>query len=77
MYQLILTNDEYAEFKRLAKLELLKRDMNCTELAEKTGYSVVSIYNFFSQKRNPSRFLAYAIADELKLKGVGISVKED
>lgn len=77
MYQLILNNEEYAEFKKMAKLELLKRDMNFTKLAEKTGYSVVSIYNFFSQKRNPSRFLAYAIADELKLKGVGISVKED
>lgn len=72
MYQLELTKKEYQQFKREAKSKMLMQGMTIQELSKKTGYSTQSIYNFFANTN--SRFMAFAIAECLELKGYGHEV---
>lgn len=70
MYKLELTDSEYQQFKKKAKVQMIIQDITLDELARRTGYAKQSIYNFFSQKKSASRFLVFAIAEELNMKGV-------
>lgn len=66
MYFLILDEQEYMDFKKLAKRKMKARGMSIEDLAVLTGYTKRSLYNFFS--RDNSKFIACAIAEALVIK---------
>lgn len=68
MYHLKLNEKELAEFRAEAKTKMVCYGLSYQELADRCGYSVQSLYNFFSGSQK-SKFLAYALAKELKIEG--------
>lgn len=66
MYQLYLSKSEYEKFKKEAKVQMLLKGISIKDLAERTGYSEITLYNFFSSQN--SRFVAYAINEELEIR---------
>lgn len=66
MYYLKLNQTEYEQFKKLAKVKMIEKDMSVDELADLTGFSKQAIYNFFCKTN--SKFIAYAIS-EILMKG--------
>lgn len=65
MYE--LPKEHVQQFKELAKDRMLELELTTAELAERTGYSRQSVYNFFSGD-NWNRFLAAAIMEELEME---------
>lgn len=65
MYE--LPKEHGQQFKKLAKDRMLELELTTAELAERTGYSRQSIYNFFSGD-NWNHFLAAAIMEELEME---------
>ena len=68
MYELDLNDEEKLLFVKAAKMRMLELDIKTKSLAEKTGYSISAIYNFFSNKNCSDRFLAASISVTLNLK---------
>lgn len=68
MYELILSEEERELFKKAAKVKMIELNMDSKKLAEITGYSLNSIYSFFSHKDQGNRFIAASIAVALELK---------
>ena len=68
MYEIDLNEEEKVLFVKSAKMKMLEVDMKTKDLAEKTGYSLSALYNFFSNKNCSDRFLAAAISVTLNLK---------
>lgn len=66
MYRIDLTVEEFEEFRKAAKVELIKQNLTMRDLSDMTGYNLGSIRNFFSY--NNSRFIAAAIAKALKME---------
>lgn len=66
MYSINLTDADLKKLKADAKAEMLKRGITYADLSWRTGYSLQSIYNFFTDK-GKSKFLAYAIKESLKI----------
>lgn len=67
-YQLILDEKERARFIAAAKKQMSLRKMSMRELAEKTGRSPLSVYQFFGNTRIKNKFLAAKIAHVLGIK---------
>lgn len=67
MYKLELNSNEYEQFKKKVKCELIMRDMTIQELADLINYDAQSVRGFLSNRN--SKFIAYAIADVLDMKG--------
>jgi len=70
MYRLKLNEQEYSDFKRKVKAEMILRDIKVEEIAEQTNYTVTTIRHFLSNQN--SKFVARAIADVL-----GIEVNDE
>lgn len=66
MYEVVMTQGEYEQFKTKARIKMLEKDITYETLSARTGYSISTIHHFFSQKN--SRFVAAAIAKELGIK---------
>lgn len=67
-YQLLLDEKEKARFIAAAKKEMSLRKMSMRELAEKTGRSPSSVYQFFADTRIKNKFLAAKIAFVLDIR---------
>ena len=68
MYEIDLNEEEKVLFVKSAKMKMLEIDLKTKDLAEKTEYSISSIYNFFSNKNYSNRFLAASISVTLNIK---------
>lgn len=66
MYRLKLNEDQYKNFKKMARIEMILHDVSIRELAKKTNYNEQSIRGFFCKKN--SKFIAYAIAEALNME---------
>ncbi len=65
MYKVSMNEQEYEQFKKIVRIQMLQNKMTFADLAEKTGYSLDAIRHFFSTRY--SKFIAYAIAVEMNL----------
>lgn len=63
MYQLKLSNEDYKNFRKKVRHELVERDWNLVDLAKQTKYSPNTIRQFMSEYAENSRFVAFAIAE--------------
>lgn len=63
MYQLGMSEEEYAEFRKRIRHELVDRGWNLVDLAKRTRYSPNTIRQFMSEYAANSRFVAFAIAE--------------
>lgn len=64
MYKVVFTNEEeYEQFKKIAKIQMIQQKISVKEMSKRTGYSVSSIHNFFCS--SGSRMVAWAIGKEL------------
>ncbi len=67
MYELRVKKAQADRFKQVARSKMALRDLRMKNLAELTGYSPSSLYNFFSNG-NWNRFLAVTLAEKLGIK---------
>ncbi len=70
MIEIVLSRKEYIKFTAEARKRMDIRGWKIEHLAEHIGRPVNSVYNFFSRKGKPSRFLAAEIAKELDMKSM-------
>lgn len=68
MIEIVLNQRSHIKFIAEAKKRMKVKGWSMNDLAEKLGKPVASIYDFFSSKKKPSRFLAAEIADVLEMK---------
>lgn len=73
MHRLELTVTEFEDFRKKARIEMIKQDLTLRDLSDMTGYNMGSLRNFFSF--NNSKFIAAAIAKALKME-IAKCVKE-
>ena len=66
MYRLKLNEQEYEDFKKKVKAEMILRGIRVDELAEQTNYSEITIRHFLSKQN--SKFVARALADVLEIE---------
>ena len=66
MYRLKLNKEQYEQFKKMARIEMILRDLSIKDLAKKTNYNEQSLRGFFCKKN--SKFIAYAIAEALNME---------
>ena len=67
MYELRVKKAQADRFKQVARSKMALRNLHMKNLAELTGYSPSSLYNFFSNG-NWNRFLAVTLAEKLGIK---------
>lgn len=66
MYRIELTVTEFEEFRKKARIEMIRKGLTMRDLSDMTGYNLGTIRNFFSF--NNSKFIAAAIAKALKME---------
>lgn len=62
------TEKEKEKFIEKVYKVMNEKNITVKELAEMTGYSVKSVYQFFSDLKIANKFLAASIADKLKIE---------
>lgn len=67
MYELKVRKTQARRFKQVARSKMVLRNLRMKDLAELSGYSPSSLYNFFSDG-NWNRFLAATLAEKLDIK---------
>lgn len=67
MYELKVRKAQARRFKQVARSKMVLRNLRMKDLAELSGYSPSSLYNFFSDG-NWNRFLAATLAEKLDIK---------
>jgi transcriptional regulator with XRE-family HTH domain len=68
MYQMNIKDSDISEIKKIIKPTIIQKGLSIDDVADMTGYSKQTLYNFFSKDTKPSRFLIFALLETLGIE---------